>query len=133
MHDLLLLIHITCFALWMGAVAASLLVIRVFEPRLTGSGPNVAEDAALLKAYIRKETKMVDVVFIGAIVSGILLAQFYTGWTTWVFVKIGLLVLQFSATIGYVFKSVMHISYPCTPEVYKRWYKLIGISFTSFA
>lgn len=132
-YNLLILIHIACFALWMGAVAASLFVVRVLEPRLTVSGKNVEEDAALLKGYIRLETKMVDVVFIALIISGVLLAQFYIGWTTWVFVKIGLLVLQFGATIGYVFKQIVPISYPCPPEIYKRWNNLFKISLTSFA
>lgn len=117
----------------MGAVAASLLVIRVFESKLTALNQDVSADAAMLRAYVRLETKMVDVVFIGAIVSGILLAQFYTGWTTWVFIKIGILVLQFAATIGYVAAAIMRVTYPCPPEVYKRWYKLFSISLTSFA
>jgi putative copper export protein len=32
---LLVFLHVVCFALWLGAVAASMLVICTLEPRLT--------------------------------------------------------------------------------------------------
>jgi hypothetical protein len=133
MYNTLLFIHVTCFALWFGAVAASLLVVRTFQSRLTDLSRDPSDDLLLFRAYIRKETRLVDVVFIGLIISGTALAHFYMGWTTWVFVKLGLLVLQFICTIGYVFTTITKISYPCPPDVYRRWYILFGISFFFFA
>lgn len=132
MYQLLLLIHITCFALWMGAVAASLLVVRTLEPRLTGVEGDAAADAGLLRAYIRREVKFVDVVFAGVLISGIVLAQVYYGWTPWVFLKIGLFVAQFAATMAYIHRFIRSLSYPCSPQLYRRWYGLFGLSLSFF-
>ncbi|MCS7289255.1 MAG: hypothetical protein NZ699_09010 [Roseiflexus sp.] len=57
MYQFFLLVHVACFALWMGAVAASMLVVRTFEPRLTTNAGDVPTDATLLRAYIRREVK----------------------------------------------------------------------------
>ncbi|MFN3395003.1 MAG: hypothetical protein ACK424_10640, partial [Candidatus Thermochlorobacter sp.] len=72
MYSLLLLLHVVCFALWFGAVAASALVIRTLQPRLTDAASG-AHDAELLRTYIRLEVKLVDVAFFGVLISGALL------------------------------------------------------------
>lgn len=132
-YQFLLLVHVVCFALWMGAVAASLLVVRTFESRLTTIVGDVTSDAALLRAYIRREVKFVDVVFAGVLVSGIALAQLYTGWTSWVLTKIGLFVAQFVATMAYIQVFIRPLTYPCPPHLYRRWYGLFAVSLGFFA
>ncbi|MBK8988774.1 MAG: hypothetical protein IPM39_22325 [Chloroflexi bacterium] len=133
LYKALLLVHITSFALWLGVVTAALLVIRTLESRLTDSANFRAGDEQLLRGYIRKEVKLVDVVFLLLIFSGILLAQFFIGWTTWVIIKIGLLVAQFIATMGYIRLYIRPITYPAPPNVYRRWYGLVAVSLTFFA
>ncbi|NNJ08886.1 hypothetical protein EKD04_000940 [Chloroflexales bacterium ZM16-3] len=131
MYHVLLMIHVTCFALWMGAIVASLLVVRTLEGRLTNPAAAAAE-GELLRSYIRREVKLVDVVFIGLLVSGIALAQFYIGWNSWVLLKIGLFIAQFVATIGFIFLWIRPISYPCSPAMYRRWYQLFSVSIGFF-
>ncbi|MBP1464291.1 hypothetical protein EYB53_001085 [Candidatus Chloroploca sp. M-50] len=131
-YHALLLIHVACFAIWMGAIVASLLVVRTFEPRLT-KPDGLTSDGELLRAYIRHEVKLVDVVFLSLMISGLALAQFYLGWNTWVFLKIGLFIAQFAATMGFVFLRIRPITYPCTPATYRRWYQLFGVSLSFFA
>ncbi len=133
MYQFLLLIHVACFALWMGAVAASLLVVRTFEPRLTTGDGDVTADAALLRAYIRREVKFVDAVFAGVLISGIVLAQLYTGWTPWVLTKVGLFIAQFVATMAYIQVFIRPLTYPCPPFLYRRWYGLFAVSLGFFA
>lgn len=132
LYHTLLMIHVVCFAIWMGAIAASLLVVHTFEPRLTRPD-GLASDGELLRAYIRHEVKLVDVVFLSLMISGIALAHFYTGWNSWVFLKIGLFIAQFAATMAFVFLRIRPITYPCTPAIYRRWYQLFGVSFSFFA
>ncbi|MGQ9549678.1 MAG: hypothetical protein ACUVSY_02015 [Roseiflexus sp.] len=132
MYQFLLLIHVACFALWMGAVAASLLIVHTLEPRLTGTAGNVTPDADLLRAYIRREVKFVDVVFAGVLISGIMLAQLYTGWTPWVLAKIGLFIAQFVATMAYIQVFIRPLTYPCPPHLYRRWYGLFAVSLSFF-
>lgn len=101
----------------MGAVAAPLLVVRTLEPRLTDVTGDTSRDAGLLRAYIRREVKLVDVVFASVLISGILLAQLYTGWTPWVLTKIGLFIAQFVATMAYIqiFHSSTNVPTSITP------------------
>lgn len=132
-YKALLLVHVVSFALWFGAVAASLLVIRTLQDRLTDSPNFRPEDEQLLRGYIRKEVKLVDVVFLLLIASGILLAQFVTGWRPWVIVKLVLLVLQFAATMAYIRLFIWGITYPTTPQIYRRWYGLFAVSLSFFA
>lgn len=133
MYQFLLLIHVACFALWMGAVAASLLVVRTLEPRLTDVTGDASQDAGLLRAYIRREVKLVDVVFAGVLISGVMLAQLYTGWTPWVLTKIGLFIAQFVATMAYIQVFIRPLMYPCPPHHYRRWYGLFAVSLSFFA
>jgi putative membrane protein len=131
MYSLLVFLHVVCFALWMGAVAASMLVIRTLEPRLTN--PDRAPlDAELLKTYIRYEVKLVDVAFFGVLLTGVALAHFYIGWTLWTTVKLSLYFVQFGATMFYIAKFIRPLSYPCSTNDYKRWYGLFAVSFSLF-
>lgn len=131
MYSLLVFLHVTCFALWMGAVAASLFVIRTLEPRLTN--PDFAtKDSELLKAYIRYEVKLVDTAFFGVLFTGIALAQFYIGWTLWTIVKLALYFVQFGATMLYIATFIKPLVYPCSTREYKRWYGLFATSFSLF-
>lgn len=132
MYRALLLIHVACFAIWMGAVVASMLVIRTLQARLTRPDGDPA-DAELLRAYIRREVKLVDVVFVGVLVSGIALAQYYVGWSSWAFAKLALYFVQFGATIAFIRLRIRPIGYPCTPALYGRWYQLFGVSLGMFA
>jgi hypothetical protein len=131
-HALLRLIHVTCFSAWFGTVFASFFILKALEPKLTGGEEEAAESAALLQRFIKLETKVADVGFIGVIVSGIMLAQLYHGWTFWVFVKSMLLLLQLALTMGYIMMAIRPISYPCTPAEYRSWYRLFMISFAMF-
>ena len=56
MYQFLLLIRIACFALWMGAVAASRLVVCTLELRPTGLTGDATPDAGLLRAERRSES-----------------------------------------------------------------------------
>lgn len=131
MHSLLLLAHIVCFALWFGAVAASALVIRVLQPRLTDPDSG-ARDAELLRAYIRLEVKLVDVAFFGVFISGVLLAQFFVGWSSWTFVKLSLYLAQFAATMLYIAKQIRPLAYPCSSAAYRRWYGVFALALLFF-
>jgi len=132
-HTILRFLHIVCFASWFGTVMASLFFLKAVESKLTGNNGNHTEFAALLKRFIKLETKVADVAVIGVILSGIMLAVFYHGWTIWVFVKSLLIVLQVALTIGYIIRSVRILSYPCSKSEYASWYRLFGISLTMFA
>jgi putative membrane protein len=133
LHHLLRLIHITCFAAWFGTVLSSLFLLKALESRLTGPEDNSSVYAALLKHYIRMETRVTDVAFFGVIITGILLAGFYHGWSAGVFVKTALIVLQVILTMGYIVRSIRPITYPCSLAVYSNWYRLFGISLSMFA
>jgi hypothetical protein len=132
MYRALLLIHVACFAIWMGAVVASLLVVRTLQGRLTRPDGAPA-DVELLRGYIRREVKLVDVVFIGLLGSGIALAQMYVGWSAWVLAKLGMYFVQFGVTIAFIRLRIRPISYPCTPAMYARWYQLFIVSLGMFA
>lgn len=132
MHSLLLLLHVVCFALWFGAVAASALVVRVLQPRLTDDASG-ARDAELLRAYIRLEVKLVDVAFFGVLISGVLLAQFFVGWSTWTVVKLSLYFAQFAATMLYIGKYVRPLAYPCSLSEYRRWHGVFVIALVFFS
>jgi putative membrane protein len=133
MQDILRMIHITCFAAWFGTVLASLFLLKALEPDLTGENMKAADRAALLQSFIKLETKVADVAFIGVIVSGVLLAQFFHGWTPWVFIKSLLIILQVALTMGYIVKSIRPLTYPCSARQYSAWYRLFSISLTMFA
>ena len=132
-HTILRFVHIVSFAAWFGSVLASLFFLKAIESKLTGNDGNHTEFAALLKRFIKLETKVADVAVIGVILSGILLAVFYHGWTIPVFVKSLLIVLQIARTIGYIILSVSSLTYPCSKQEYVKWYRLFGISLTMFA
>jgi hypothetical protein len=130
----LMLTHVASFAIWMGVLVASYLVVRTFEPRLTAlDSPTAEADGELLRAYIRREFKLIDVVFPTMLISGILLAQFFFGWRTWVFIKLGLVTAQFAATMFIVFTRIRSISYPCPKETYRQWYQLFAVLFGFFS
>ncbi|NTV06666.1 MAG: hypothetical protein HGA59_09210 [Chlorobiaceae bacterium] len=126
-------LHIIFFASWFGTVLASLFLLKALEEKLTGNDSNHAEYASLLQRFIKLETKVADVAVIGVILTGIMLAGFYHGWTIWVFVKSGLIILQVILTIGYIIRSVRSIAYPCSKSEYGNWYRLFSISLTMFA
>jgi len=131
-HAILRLVHITGFAAWFGTIFASLFLLRTLEPGLTGEQAQAQEYRVLLMRFIKLETKVADVSVISVILSGLLLAHFYHGWTPWVIVKITLLVLQIALTMGYIFKVIQPITYPCDTLRYRSWYRLFAISFTMF-
>ncbi len=132
-HTLLRFLHIIFFASWFGTILASIFLLKALEEKLTSSDNNHAEYAALLQRFLKLETKVADVAVIGVIITGIMLAALYHGWTIWVFVKSLLIVLQIVLTIGYIIRSVRTISYPCPKSEYMNWYRLFGISLTMFA
>ena len=132
-HTILRFVHIVSFAAWFGTILASLFFLKAIESKLTGNDNNTAEYAQLLQRFLKLETKVADVAVIGVILSGILLAAFYHGWTVWVFVKSLLIVLQIALTIGYILRSVRTLTYPCSKQEYNSWYRLFGISLTMFA
>lgn len=131
LYSTLLLVHIVCFALWFGAVAASLLVIRILEPRLTNAETGT-RDAELLRAYIRQEVKLVDVAFFGVFLSGVLLAQFFVGWSVWTVIKLLLYLMQFAATMFYLVRFVRPLAYPCSVVEYRRWYGVFAVALFFF-
>ncbi len=132
-HTLLRLLHITSFAAWFGSVLASIYFLKSIEEKLTGNTSNIGEYTSLLQRYIKLETKIADTGFKMVIVTGILLASLYHGWTLWVFVKIALIVLQVALTLGYITRSIRTLSYPCTGIEYAKWYRLFTLSLTMFA
>jgi putative copper export protein len=132
-HALLRLVHITGFAAWFGTIFATLFLLKTLEPGLTGDKQQAEEYSMLLRRFIKLETKVADVAVISVILSGLLLAQFYQGWTPWVFAKIGLLVLQIALTMGFIVKAIQPIAYPCDTTRYRAWYRLFAISFSMFA
>lgn len=132
LHELLRFIHITCFAAWFGTVFASMFFLKTLEPGLTGTEAQVGDKPKLLQRYIKLETKVADVSFIGVVATGIILAQFYHGWTVWALVKSGLIILQVALTMGYIVKAIQPLTYPCTRSEYKKWYNLFTISFSMF-
>ncbi len=131
-YDTLILIHVLSFAIWLGLVLASFIVIRVLEPKLTDARADIPAFQGILQSYIKGETKFIDFTFPTLLISGLLLAGFFTGWNYWVFTKIVLVVLQFAATIGFIFSRIRKIEYPCSRKMYKKWYMLVGISLTFF-
>jgi len=132
-HALLRVVHITGFAAWFGTIFASFFLLKTLEPGLTGGDKQQADDySLLLRRFIKLETKVADVAVISVILSGLLLAHFYAGWTPWVFAKIGLLVLQIALTMGFIIKAIQPITYPCDTSRYTAWYRLFTISFSMF-
>ncbi len=132
-HAILRLVHITGFAAWFGTIFASFFLLKTLEPGLTGEAKQAQEYRGLLMRFIKLETKVADVAVISVIVSGLLLAHFYNGWTPWVVAKIVLLVLQIALTMGYIVKVIQRITYPCDILQYRAWYRLFAISFTMFS
>ncbi|NTW51084.1 MAG: hypothetical protein HGB22_00645 [Chlorobiaceae bacterium] len=132
-HAILRLVHITGFAAWFGTIFASFFLLKTLEPGLTGDGSQAQEYRVLLMRFIKLETKVADVAVISVILSGLLLAHFYQGWSPWVFTKIVLLVLQIALTMGYIVKVIQRITYPCDALQYRSWYRLFTISFSMFA
>jgi putative membrane protein len=131
-HAILRLVHITGFAAWFGTIFASFFLLKTLEPGLTGDQDQAQAHRVLLMRFIKLETKVADVAVISVIVSGLLLAHFYQGWTPWVFAKIALLILQVALTMGYIVKAIQPISYPCDTLRYRAWYRLFAISFSMF-
>lgn len=132
-HAILRLVHITGFAAWFGTIFASMFLLRTLEPGMTGDEATAKTHKALLMRFIGLETKVADVAVISVLVSGLLLAHFYHGWTLWVIVKLALMILQIALTMGFIVKKIQPITYPCDTARYSTWYQLFGISFTMFA
>lgn len=132
-HAILRLIHVASFATWFGTVFASLFLLKTLEPKLTGSNKDSGDYPLLLQTYIKLETKVADAGFKIAIVSGLLLAFFFHGWTIPVLIKTGLIILQVALTMGYIVKAIHPLKYPCSRSDYKKWYNLFTISLTMFA
>ncbi|NTW56367.1 MAG: hypothetical protein HGB20_04900 [Chlorobiaceae bacterium] len=134
LHSVLRFLHVVSFAAWFGSVLASLFLLKTLEPKLTGADEKAAEEySALLRKYVKLETKVADAGVIGVILSGILLALLYHGWTLWVYVKSALVVLQIALTLGYIVRAIQPLKYPCMKAEFGRWYRLFGISLTMFA
>ena len=132
LHTILRFLHIICFASWFGTILASIFLLKALESKLTYNDNYNAEYSALLQRFLKLETKVADVAVIGVIISGILLAALYHGWTIWVVVKSLLIVLQIVLTISYIMRSVRPISYPCSKSEYGNWYRLFAISLIMF-
>jgi len=132
-HALLRLAHITGFAAWFGTILATLFLLKALEPGLTGEKEQAEEHSLLLRRFIKLETKVADVAVISVLLSGLLLAHFYEGWTPWAFAKIGLMILQIALTMGYIVKAIQPITYPCDTAKYRAWYRLFAISLSMFA
>ncbi len=130
-YQWLLLIHVVCFAIWFGSVVVSWLLIRALEERLTDP-QRAAQFAELLRHYIRLETRVVDVAFVGVVVTGVVLAQFFVGWSPWVIGKLVLYLIQFGLTLWYLLVHLRPLRYPCSPREYRRWYELLTLSFVVF-
>ncbi len=132
-HALLRLVHITGFGAWFGTIFASMFLLRTLEPGMTGDTGKAAEYRGLLMRFIGLETRVADVAVVSVLLSGLLLAHFYHGWTLWAVVKIVLLLLQIALTLGYIVRKIQPISYPCNKRTYASWYRLFAISFSMFA
>ncbi len=132
-HAVLRLVHITGFAAWSGTIFASMFLLRTLEPGMTGEEEKAKEYRGLLMRFIGLETKVADVAVVAVLLSGLLMAHFYHGWTLWVAVKIMLLMLQIAVTMGYIFKKIQPIAYPCDTARFASWYRLFAISLTMFA
>ena len=132
-HSLLLFIHVTAFATWFGTVFASLFLLKTLEPKLTGTYDDLGDYPMLLQTYIKLETKVADAGFKTTIVSGLLLALFFHGWTIAVAIKSALIILQVALTMGYIIKAIHPLQYPCSRSDYKKWYNLFTISLLMFA
>ena len=131
-HAILRLVHITGFAAWFGTIFASMFLLKTLEPGMTGDTEKAKEYKGLLMRYIGLETKVADVAVISVLLSGLLLAHFYHGWTAWVVVKIALLLLQVALTMGYIVRKIQPITYPCDTVRFASWYKLFTISLSMF-
>ncbi len=131
-HALLRFLHIIFFASWFGTILASLFLLKALESKLTSPDDHNTEYSAFLQRFLKLETKVADVAVIGVIISGIMLAALFHGWTIQVFVKSALIVLQIVLTISYIMRSVRSISYPCSKSEYGNWYRLFGISLIMF-
>ncbi len=127
----LVLVHVVCFAIWFGSVVVSWLLIRALEERLTDA-QRAEPFAALLRHYIRLETRVVDVAFVGVVVTGVAMAQFFVGWSPWVVGKLVLYLVQFGVTLWYLLVHLRPLCYPCTAREYRRWYELLTLSFVVF-
>ncbi len=132
-HTLLRLIHVTSFATWFGTVFASFFLLKTLEPKLTGPEDELGEYPRFLQTYIKLETKVADTGFKATIVTGLLLAFFFHGWTLPLFIKSGLIILQVALTMGYIIKAIQPLKYPCSSSDYKKWYNLFATSFSMFA
>jgi putative membrane protein len=106
-------------------------VIRTLQPRLTDATSG-AHDAELLRAYIRLEVKLVDVAFFGVFITGLLLTQFFVGWSMWSIVKLSLYMVQFLATMLYIRQYIRPLAYPCSPLQYRKWYGVFVVAFIFF-
>jgi len=132
LHALLRLVHITAFAAWFGTIFATLFLLKTLEPGLTSEQKQAEEYQMLLRRFIKLETKVADAAVISVLLSGLLLAHFWQGWTPWVFAKTALLILQIALTLGYIIKAIQPLSYPCETSAYRVWYRLFTISFSMF-
>jgi putative membrane protein len=132
LHALLRLIHITGFAAWFGTIFATFFLLKTLEPGLTGEQKQAEEYQMLLRRFIKLETKVADVAVITVLLSGLLLAHFWQGWSPWVFAKIVLLILQIALTLGYIIKAIQPLACPCDTSAYRAWYRLFTISFSMF-
>lgn len=132
LHAILRLVHITGFAAWFGTIFASMFLLRTLEPGMTGEAEKAKEYKMLLMRFIGLETKIADVAVISVLLSGLILAHFYHGWTPWVVVKIVLLILQIALTMTYIVRKIQPISYPCDAVRFSSWYRLFTISLTMF-
>jgi putative membrane protein len=124
--------HITGFAAWFGTIFATRFLLKTLEPGLTGQKKQAEEYQMLLRRFIKLETKVADVAVISVLLSGLLLAHFWQGWTPWVFAKIGLLILQIAVTMGYIIRAIQPLTYPCETSAFRVWYRLFTISFSMF-
>lgn len=132
-HALLRLVHITGFGAWFGTIFASMFLLRALEPGMTGDQGKAPEYRGLLMRFIGLETKMADIAVVSVLLSGLLLAHFYHGWTPWTAVKVVLLLLQVALTMGYIVRKIQPISYPCDKATFASWYRLFALSFSMFA
>lgn len=130
---MLRLMHITGFAAWFGTIFASMFLLRTLEPGMTGEAAKATEYRGLLMRFIGLETRLADTAVISVLVSGLLLAHFYHGWSFWVIVKLALLALQIALTMGFIVRKIQPITYPCDRARFGTWYRLFAISLTMFA
>lgn len=126
------LVHITCFAAWMGNVIASRFFIRSIEEKMTDQQGDAEPYRSIMMRFIKAETKITDIAVPGVLISGLMLAGLYHGWTFQVILKGILFATQVILTLGYIAKAIRPLSYPCTTRDYQKWYRLFSISFTMF-